>query len=80
VSSFALLHSSLFLRFCSDPNNNNVVVWESGAILQYLQKHYDKQHKFETTTAQDEADLLSYLFLQVSGLGYFPLPLFLRLI
>jgi glutathione S-transferase len=52
-----------------DPNNDGVVVWESGAILLYLQKRYDTENKFGAKTAQDEADILAYLFLQVSGLG-----------
>eukprot|EP00026_Physarum_polycephalum_P015748 Phypoly_transcript_16504.p1 GENE.Phypoly_transcript_16504~~Phypoly_transcript_16504.p1 ORF type:complete len:220 (+),score=47.35 Phypoly_transcript_16504:124-783(+) len=52
-----------------DPNNGNVVVWESGAILQYVQKQYDKENKFGGKTAQEEADILSFLFFQVSGHG-----------
>jgi glutathione S-transferase len=45
-------------------------VWESGAILLYLQKYYDKENKFGPATIQEEVDILSYLFLQVSGVGY----------
>jgi len=52
-----------------DPNNNNVKVWESGAILLYLQKRYDHEHKLAGKNAQEEADILALLFYQVSGHG-----------
>ena len=59
----------LYLYILTDPNNNNVTVWESGAILQYIQKRYDPENKLGAKTAQEEADLLSFLFFQVSGHG-----------
>jgi len=52
-----------------DPNNNNVKVWESGAILQYLQKKYDTDNRLGGKNAQEEADINSLLFYQVSGHG-----------
>jgi glutathione S-transferase len=46
-----------------------VKVWESGAILLYLQKKYDHKNKLAGKNAQEEADILSLLFFQVSGHG-----------
>jgi len=52
-----------------DPNNGDLKVWESGAILQYLQKKYDHEHKLAGKNDQEEADIAALLFYQVSGHG-----------
>lgn len=66
IGMSAIVFHTLQLIDYIDPNNNNVRVWESAAILIYLQKQYDPENKFTGTTPQDEADVLALLFLQMS--------------
>ncbi|KIW13826.1 hypothetical protein PV08_06606 [Exophiala spinifera] len=53
-----------------DPNNNDIIVWESGAIIEYLVEKYDPEHKlsFKPGTP-DYYHAKQYLFFQVSGQG-----------
>lgn len=39
-------------------------------VLEYLQKQYDKHTKFTGLNALEEADLLVWIFFQVSGFEY----------
>jgi glutathione S-transferase len=52
-----------------DPNTD-ITVWESGAIIEYLIEHYDKERKlsFEPLTA-DSAHAKQWLFFQTTGQG-----------
>jgi glutathione S-transferase len=52
-----------------DHKNNDHVVWESGAILYYLAKKYDTEHKFLPAKLEDETDVLTWVAFQISGLG-----------
>ncbi len=53
-----------------DPNNKDMVLWESGAIMEYLVEQYDKEHKISFPPGSREAYLAKqWLFFQVSGQG-----------
>lgn len=52
-----------------DPNNNNRIVWESGAILFYLAEHYDKTGAFFGRNIDEKTDVMQWLTFQLSGLG-----------
>ncbi|KAJ5908100.1 hypothetical protein N7495_000782 [Penicillium taxi] len=52
-----------------DPNTG-VVLWESGAILEYLVETYDKEHKFSFAAGSQEYFLAKqWLHFQTSGQG-----------
>jgi glutathione S-transferase len=44
-------------------------VWESAAILQYIQKKYDTQNKLGPKGDKEETEIWSWLAFQISGLG-----------
>jgi glutathione S-transferase len=48
-----------------DPNRNNFAVFESAAILLYLEKHYDPKHIFSWASTDPKADDLRSEALQV---------------
>ncbi|OBZ71376.1 Glutathione S-transferase 2 [Grifola frondosa] len=52
-----------------DHNNNDLVIWESDAILMYLAAKYDPDHKISATTDKDRIQQLQWLFFQASGQG-----------
>ncbi|CCG83462.1 Glutathione-s-transferase theta [Taphrina deformans PYCC 5710] len=52
-----------------DPNQDNIVVWESGAILMYLEKFYDQGNTIGSTDLKKQIEINAWLFFQVSGLG-----------
>jgi glutathione S-transferase len=52
-----------------DHKNNDYKVWESGAILYYLAKKYDTEHKFLPANLEDEVQVLEWVAFQISGLG-----------
>ena len=52
-----------------DRSRNNFVVFESAAILLYLQQHYDKENKFAFDRNADPdnySELLQWIFFVVS--------------
>ncbi|GAB7342255.1 hypothetical protein MBLNU457_g0498t1 [Dothideomycetes sp. NU457] len=51
-----------------DPNTG-ITLWESGAILEYLEETYDKEHKFTETSSPQKWQLKQWLHFQVSGQG-----------
>lgn len=53
-----------------DPNNNNLTLWESGAIVEYLIDRYDNQRllSFPPGTPEDY-HTKQWLYYQVSGQG-----------
>lgn len=56
-----------------DHSNNDFVIWESGAIIQYLVGKYDKEHKISFADFDQNAIANQYLMFQMSGssLHYF---------
>lgn len=53
-----------------DPNNNDLILWESGAIIEYLVDRYDKQHKLSFEQGTPEYyQMKQWLYFQASGQG-----------
>ncbi|THH28309.1 hypothetical protein EUX98_g5873 [Antrodiella citrinella] len=52
-----------------DHKNNDLTVWESGAILLYLVDKYDTEKKYTGADDKGKAEVLQWLFFQVSGQG-----------
>ncbi|CED84930.1 Glutathione S-transferase [Phaffia rhodozyma] len=56
-----------------DPNRGDHAVWESAAILLYLEKHYDPDHKFSFGDSADEdnfrSEILQWMFFVHGGIG-----------
>ncbi|KAK9469998.1 glutathione S-transferase [Dipodascopsis tothii] len=52
-----------------DHSNNDLTVWESGAIILYLVKKYDTEHKLYPADVSEQAIVDTWLFYQVSGFG-----------
>ncbi|EKM50007.1 uncharacterized protein PHACADRAFT_264484 [Phanerochaete carnosa HHB-10118-sp] len=53
-----------------DHRNNDFVVWESNAIIQYVVDKYDKEHKLSIAPGTDEYyTQLQWLYFQASGQG-----------
>lgn len=51
-----------------DPNTN-LILWESGAIIQYLEEEYDKDKKLTCDSMQERQLLNQWLHFQMSGQG-----------
>ncbi|GAP91139.1 putative glutathione-s-transferase gst [Rosellinia necatrix] len=52
-----------------DPNNNDMTIWESGAIVDYLIEQYDQEARLHYTTPKERSDTRSWQYFQVSGQG-----------
>ncbi|EPS97014.1 glutathione S-transferase C-terminal-like protein [Fomitopsis schrenkii] len=52
-----------------DHSNGDFVIWESGAILQYLVDMYDTEHKISVSDIKEKYHQLQWLFFQASGQG-----------
>jgi len=53
-----------------DSKNNDLVIWESCAIIEYLVDTYDTEHKFSAKVGTPEKYIeLQWLFFQASGQG-----------
>ncbi|KAL9110353.1 MAG: hypothetical protein Q9227_005084 [Pyrenula ochraceoflavens] len=53
-----------------DPNNDDLILWESGAIVEYLIERYDKDHKLSFAPGTPEAYLAKqWAYFQASGQG-----------
>lgn len=53
-----------------DPNNNGLILWESGAIIEYLIERYDTDHKLSFPAGTHEAYLAKqWLYFQTTGQG-----------
>lgn len=52
-----------------DHQNNDLVVWESGAILYYLVDKYDTQGEYFGRTPEERAETMIWVTHQLSGLG-----------
>lgn len=51
-----------------DPNTN-ITLWESGAIIEYLQETYDKSNTFTYTSSPEKYLVKQWLHFQMSGQG-----------
>ncbi|KAE8214157.1 hypothetical protein CF327_g2403 [Tilletia walkeri] len=57
-----------------DPNRDNFAVFETAAILLYLEKHYDSKHIFSWPSSNEKADdlrseVLQWMFFGHGGVG-----------
>ncbi|KAF6825115.1 glutathione s-transferase ii [Colletotrichum plurivorum] len=52
-----------------DPNNDDLILWESGAIVEYLVETYDKEGKLSLPGNREKWMLKQYLHFQMSGQG-----------
>ncbi|CED84643.1 Glutathione S-transferase [Phaffia rhodozyma] len=56
-----------------DPNREDHPVWETAAILLYLEKHYDPDHKFSFGDSADvdnyRSEILQWMFFVHGGVG-----------
>ena len=50
-----------------DHSNGDFVVWESGAILEYLVEKYDTERKVSFAKLEEKIQAQQYLFFQMSG-------------
>ena len=57
-----------FCQAIEDPNNG-LVLWESGAIIQYLIEQYDPEKKISYATLPEKYHLNQWLMFQMSGHG-----------
>ncbi|KAJ6447061.1 glutathione S-transferase/chloride channel [Purpureocillium lavendulum] len=67
--SFLKINPNGRLPAIQDPNNNDLILWESGAIVEYIVESYDKEHKLTITTSPEKWELKQYLHFQMSGQG-----------
>jgi len=51
-----------------DPNTD-LTLWESGAIIHYVIKHYDTEHRLSYDTLKEQELCIQWLMFQVSGQG-----------
>jgi len=67
----------LFLKFnpngrvpaLVDPNKDNIIIWESGAIIEYLIETYDTAHTISSDTFAGKWQERTLLHFQMSGQG-----------
>ncbi|KAK9453296.1 glutathione S-transferase [Dipodascopsis uninucleata] len=52
-----------------DHSNNELTIWESGAIILYLVKKYDPEHKLYPATLEEQALVDTWFFYQMTGFG-----------
>ncbi|KAF3913813.1 Glutathione-S-transferase [Orbilia brochopaga] len=52
-----------------DPNQNDIAVWESAAILQYLCEVYDTEHKYSGRNLEERTLINEWIAFQISGQG-----------
>ncbi|KAI0107801.1 glutathione S-transferase [Nemania sp. FL0031] len=52
-----------------DPNNNDLILWESGAIIQYIIEQYDTERILTYDSFPEKHQINQWLHFQVSGQG-----------
>ncbi|KAK9351965.1 glutathione S-transferase [Lipomyces doorenjongii] len=52
-----------------DHSNNDFIIWESGAIILYLVKKYDTEHKLYPASLEDQTLVDTWFFFQMTGFG-----------
>ncbi|KAK7413718.1 hypothetical protein QQX98_007433 [Neonectria punicea] len=68
AESYTKINPNGRLPAIDDPNTG-LVLWESGAIIEYLIDTYDNEHKLTFTSAPEKWQLKQYLHFQMSGQG-----------
>ncbi|KAK9434595.1 glutathione S-transferase-like protein OpS6 [Metarhizium brunneum] len=68
-ASFLALNPNGRLPTIKDPNNGDLILWESGAIVEYIVDTYDKDNKLTLPGNADQWHLKQYLHFQMSGQG-----------
>lgn len=66
-ASFLALNPNGRLPTIKDPNNSDLILWESGAIVEYIVDTYDKDNKLTLPGNADQWHLKQYLHFQMSG-------------
>lgn len=66
-ASFLKINPNGRLPALKDPNANDLIIWESGAIVEYLVETYDKEHKLTFVSGPEKWYLKQYLHFQMSG-------------
>lgn len=64
-----MLTSLFTLAAIIDPKNNNITLWESGAIVLYLIATYDKSSALTYTSSPEKFHLQQWSYFQASGQG-----------
>jgi len=67
--SFTKINPNGRLPAIKDPNHDDIIVWESGAIVEYLVENYDKENKLTPTSFADKWHTKQFLHFQMSGQG-----------
>ncbi|OAQ68982.1 glutathione S-transferase [Pochonia chlamydosporia 170] len=67
--SFLKINPNGRLPAIQDPNANDLILWESGAIVEYIVETYDKENKLTFTEGPEKWYLKQYLHFQMSGQG-----------
>ncbi|KAF5137922.1 Glutathione S-transferase-like protein gedE [Metarhizium anisopliae] len=68
-ASFLAINPNGRLPAIQDPNNNDLILWESGAIVEYIIETYDKGKQLTFTTNPEKWLLKQFLHFQMSGQG-----------
>ncbi|OAA32386.1 Glutathione S-transferase protein [Moelleriella libera RCEF 2490] len=68
-ASFLQINPNGRLPALKDPDANDLIIWESGAIVEYLVETYDKEHKLTFVSGPEKWYLKQYLHFQMSGQG-----------
>jgi glutathione S-transferase len=74
---FSTIHDEPFISInpngrvpaIKDPNNKDIIVWESGACVDYLLDTYDKEGKLSVKESPQKYAALSWRDFQMSGQG-----------
>ncbi|EFY92707.1 hypothetical protein J3458_001842 [Metarhizium acridum] len=67
--SFLKINPNGRLPAIQDPNANDMILWESGAIVEYIVENYDEEKKLTFTKGPEKWYLKQYLHFQMSGQG-----------
>ncbi|KAG8422598.1 hypothetical protein J3459_010233 [Metarhizium acridum] len=65
--SFLKINPNGRLPAIQDPNANDMILWESGAIVEYNVENYDEEKKLTFTKGPEKWYLKQYLHFQMSG-------------
>ncbi|EFY96034.1 glutathione S-transferase [Metarhizium robertsii] len=68
-ASFLAINPNGRLPAIQDPNNNDLILWESGAIVEYVVETYDKENKLTFASNPEKWFLKQFLHFQMSGQG-----------